>query len=504
MLDPDDAELLRVASLLSAANPFSPERKKLEKAALGRDYAPDADVWSLRGAPRARDENLRRIEAKLEQRLAGVHRALKRAKAPTAEVLSLYEDAVLFLLYHRFDEEMLALAVADEKDEGAGLPAPFFERFEAELSHWLTPLFVHRPASFGAAQLFAFFFQLRRAFVHVFEHLVGASAPAARLRASVWESLFTKTPRRYLQVLTGRMRDFSTLILGPTGSGKELVARAIGRSQFRPFDPGTRRFFPSPFRALSLSALSPTLIESELFGHARGSFTGADRERSGWLETVGPHGVVFLDEIGELDGALQVKLLRVLQTRGFQRIGETETRRFEGKIVAATHRDLSGPWFRPDLYYRLCSDLLMTPSLAEQLRDAPAELEPMLRFVIAGILGDSHPEAVETCAHEVARFAIKVLGRDYPWPGNFRELEQCARNVLLRGTYTPSAGLPSGARGEPWAEGARPLDEMMSRYVSYVFAETGSYLETARRLGVDRRTVKARIDKKLVAAWRHS
>src|SRR6185369_6170470 len=111
--------------------------------------------------------------------------------------------------------------------------------------------------------------------------------------------------------------------------------------------------FAGSFHALNLSALSPTLIESELFGHRRGAFTGALEDRAGWMEVCPPLGTVFLDEIGELDPAIQVKLLRVLQTRMFQRLGDTATRVFRGKIIAATNRDLdSAKDFRRDFYYR--------------------------------------------------------------------------------------------------------------------------------------------------------
>ena len=156
---------------------------------------------------------------------------------------------------------------------------------------------------------------------------------------------------------------------GATGTGKELVARAIGLSRYVPFNEKSQSFqhdFAGSFRAVNLSALSPTLIESELFGHRRGSFTGAVEDRTGWLESCGPHGTVFLDEIGELDPGIQVKLLRVLQTRTFQRIGETDERRFEGKIIAATNRnldeELEGGDFRADFYYRLCADRVTTPT----------------------------------------------------------------------------------------------------------------------------------------------
>src|SRR5690606_29799135 len=124
----------------------------------------------------------------------------------------------------------------------------------------------------------------------------------------------------------------------------ELVARAIGLSRFIPFDPKTQRFaedFAGSFFPLNLSALSATLVESELFGHCRGAFTGALQDRAGWLEVCPHYGTVFLDEIGEVDPQVQVKLLRVLQERTFNRIGETDARRFSGKIIAATNRDLA-------------------------------------------------------------------------------------------------------------------------------------------------------------------
>lgn len=507
-LSAEDRVLLESVAELTIANPFGPERKKLEKKALGSEHQPDADVWSLRGQPRAREQNLVRIEARLGQRLSSLLGELRRAKDPSDQELRLLEDAVLFHLFHRSSDALLALATA--KEDERGLEAPEYPRFEAELTELLAPIAKRRSLRSTPPQLFAAFFQLRRAFVQIFEQLVGASRPAAELRATVWESIFTHRPWRYLESLTDRMRDFSTLIIGPTGSGKELVARAVGLSQFRPFDPSTRRFAASKHLPLNLSALSPTLIESELFGHKKGSFTGAVQDRAGWLEVAGPEGVVFLDEIGELDQALQVKILRVLQTRVFQRIGEAENRRFEGKIISATNRPLqaaidSGA-FRVDLYYRLCSDLIVTPSLAEQLADAPEELGELLRFVVGRIVGDADSPIVDRAAEEVRRVVERELGPSYAWPGNFRELEQCARSVLLHGRYTPAARLPQPTKTEAWADlpagAARPLEEVLERYVSWVFAETGSYLETARRLGVDRRTVKAKVDRRLVATWR--
>src|SRR5262245_32071462 len=183
-------------------------------------------------------------------------------------------------------------------------------------------------------------------------------------------------------------------------------------------------------------ALPSTLIESELFGHKKGAFTGAVDHRAGWLEICSPLGTVFLDEIAETEAAIQVKLLRVVQSRTFQRVGEIKDRPFRGKIVAATNRDLAAEIqaerFRPDLYYRLCSNVIETPSLAEQLKDTPDELAHLVLFLAGRVAGDEEAEAV---ARETDAWITKRLGPDYPWPGNVRELEQCVRNVMISGEY---------------------------------------------------------------------
>ncbi len=156
---------------------------------------------------------------------------------------------------------------------------------------------------------------------------------------------------------------------------------------------------------------------------------------------------MFLDEIGELDAAIQVKLLRVLETRRFQRVGSTDTLTFKGKIIAATNRDLQKEMeagrFRHDLYFRLCADQVTTPSLAEQLSDRPDDLEDLVRFAVGGAL-DLDPDSVNDPAKEVEQVTTEVLawirshlGDSYVWPGNFRELGQCVRNVIVRGRYLP-------------------------------------------------------------------
>ena len=315
----------------------------------------------------------------------------------------------------------------------------------------------------------------------------------------MWQSVFSHDSRRYRRCLFNRMGDMPLLITGPSGTGKELVARAVALSQYIPFDPGSRRFGSGPrghFFPLNLSALSPTLIESELFGHRRGSFTGALEDRGGWLEACGPHGSVFLDEIGEVAQGIQVKLLRVLESRKYQRLGETTPRTFDGKLIAATNRDLSLEMregrFRPDLYYRLCSDIIHTPSLREQLDDRPEELVNLVQFLCHRVVPS---EEAPTLAEDVVEWVCMYLGEAYAWPGNVRELDQCVRNILIRKDYVPAE---EGATGTDLEEALRQstltADELVRLYCTVVYRDTGNYVQTARRLGLDRRTVRSRVD----------
>jgi DNA-binding NtrC family response regulator len=201
-----------------------------------------------------------------------------------------------------------------------------------------------------------------------------------------------------------------------------------------------------------------------------------------------------------------VKLLRVLQTREFRRIGELRSRHFGGKIIAATNRDLAREIqqgrFRVDLYYRLCSDLIETPTLADQIREAPEELHELVLLLARRLVPEDEAARV---AAEVVCWIDAELGPDYPWPGNVRELEQCVRNVLVRGRYQPlrmPSGRVAGPRARLQAElaaGELTADELLSRYCTLIYAETGQYEATARRLELDRRTVKRRIDRELLA-----
>jgi PAS domain S-box-containing protein len=206
-----------------------------------------------------------------------------------------------------------------------------------------------------------------------------------------------------------RERDATVLLTGESGTGKEVVARAIHATSQRS---------AGPFVAVNCAALPGELLESELFGHVRGAFTGAVRDRAGRFE-MAAGGTLFLDEIGELAPALQAKLLRVLQEHAFERVGETRTRHVDVRVLAATNRDLGRAAaegrFREDLYYRLRVIPIEIPPLRQRRED----LLPLIRHLLRRI-GERHNRSLR-----LAPTALRAL-RAYAWPGNVRELE----NVL--------------------------------------------------------------------------
>src|SRR5262249_37326051 len=144
--------------------------------------------------------------------------------------------------------------------------------------------------------------------------------------------------------------------------------------------------FEASFVSINLSQFPEALIESELFGHKKGAFTGAVEGHAGIFERCSPHGAIFLDEIGEASIPVQIKLLRVLQERHFSQVGAHEQRRFSGRVIAATNRSLDAlraeGKFRDDFYYRLCSDVIEVPSLATRLREDPSELDRLIAFIL--------------------------------------------------------------------------------------------------------------------------
>src|SRR6185436_12228942 len=211
--------------------------------------------------------------------------------------------------------------------------------------------------------------------------------------------------------------DLPVLLLGETGTGKEVVARVIHDGSVR---------CDAPFWRVNCGALSPELIDSELFGHERGSFTGAIAQRKGWFEQA-DRGTLFLDEVAELSPAVQVRLLRVLQEGELVRVGGTQTIAVDVRIVAATHRDLGAMVeageFRDDLFYRIAAFPIVIPPLRERAADIPE----LTKYFAARAAQRFELPPVPIAPHEIE------LLLDYSWPGNVRELASVIDRAVLLG-----------------------------------------------------------------------
>jgi two-component system response regulator AtoC len=289
--------------------------------------------------------------------------------------------------------------------------------------------------------------------------LVGASAPMLE----VWKAIGRAAPS-----------DVPVLLVGETGTGKELVARALHEHS-----PRARQ----PFVAVNLAALAPTLLESELFGHEKGAFTGASRRRAGRFELAG-QGTLFLDEIGDLDAGLQTKLLRVLNDGTFERVGGTEVVVNRARIVAATHRPVrpseKGAALREDLYYRLAVVEIAIPPLRARKSDIPMLVAHALRG---------------TRARAVTEEAMEKL-RAYDWPGNVRELVHViARAAVMRGSEVIDVTdlppqlveAPRGRADEESLVLKDAIGALEHRLIEAALERAhGNRTEAARLLGIDR------------------
>jgi two-component system response regulator AtoC len=268
-----------------------------------------------------------------------------------------------------------------------------------------------------------------------------------RLRAEVraerrFGEIVARSPEmvRALEMATKVARHpTSILILGATGTGKELLARLIHNESDRT---------SGPFVAVNCGAIPEGLLESQFFGYVKGAFSGADADREGLFEAA-HGGTLFLDEIGELPEPLQVKLLRVLQEGEVRRVGATQTRRVDARIVAATNRslekDVEEGRFRGDLYYRVAVVTLNLPALRDRPQDVPLLIQHLLAI---------HSERLGVAVHEIDRPAMDAL-LGYPWPGNVRELENVLERalVLAEGPQITLADLPDHLRDA----GSEPL-----------------------------------------------
>ncbi|MCG3150437.1 MAG: Anaerobic nitric oxide reductase transcription regulator NorR [Verrucomicrobiae bacterium] len=460
-------EFLTLVTRAAACNPFSDEFAQLQARITGGRKVSLVDRWNT----------------ELHNLQAAGFTSFKQAEGADREIL---RYASLYEIYHRylaaFDELIAAQLSAGDRS----VPVPFAGK--------ALTLFARRGFNAEEARRhFAIMFQIRRAFRFIDRGLVGQSECMKELRRHLWNNVFTHDIRFYAEHLWNRMEDFSTLLLGETGTGKGAAAAAIGRSGFIPFDEKRGCFaesFTRTFLPLNLSQFPETLLESELFGHRKGAFTGAIADHEGVFARCSPHGAIFLDEIGDVSGPVQIKLLHVLQDRTFTPVGSHDQIRFRGRVIGATNKPIEQlrqtGQFRDDFFYRLCSDVIIVPPLRQRIAEDSSELDDLIALITTRLTGQPVPIALGLPAH-------------YAWPGNVRELEQAIRRVLLTQRYTGDqrAVAPdvAGRLQAGVADGSLDADALLAGYCRLLYERHGTYEEVARRTNLDRRTVKAYIGK---------
>ena len=325
---------------------------------------------------------------------------------------------------------------------------------------------------------------LEKALAHT--HCVDAEMPA--VSASQFGMVGKSAVMQHLlsEIALVAPSEATVLIHGDSGTGKELVARAIHASSARR---------EKPLVALNCAALNESLLESELFGHEKGAFTGADKRREGrFVEADG--GTLFLDEIGDISPMMQVRLLRAIQEREVQRVGSNQTIPVDVRLIAATHRDLAeevnAGRFRQDLYYRLNVVAIEVPSLRQRREDIPLLADHFLqrfaernRKAVKGFT----PQAMDLLIH-------------YDWPGNIRELENAVERavVLLTGEYISERELPLAIASTPiplgQSQDIQPLVEVEKEVILAALEKTGgNKTEAARQLGITRKTLLAKLSR---------
>jgi two-component system nitrogen regulation response regulator NtrX len=285
--------------------------------------------------------------------------------------------------------------------------------------------------------------------------------------------------------------DLTVLVRGESGTGKELVAQALHESSAR-----ARR----PFVAVNCAAIGRELVESELFGHEKGAFTGASARRVGRFEAA-HEGTIFLDEIGDMPPETQAKVLRVLEERSFERVGGTKSIAVDVRVVAATHRDLEAEiargGYRADLYYRLRVVELVVPPLRERLEDLPALVTRLLQQLGARLGRDTK---------RVSDGAMARLAR-HPWPGNVRELRNvieqaavlsagaCIEEADLRLAGPPAPVSAGPLEGTSFAEAKRQVVEQFERtYLSEMLERhDGNISRTAGAVGMARQSLQQKL-----------
>lgn len=482
-LSSEEREFCSLVAKAGTVNHFSPKRLEVDKK-----IAQVSPLASREETFSHLIERITQVIRKMEEENRADYKKYQEPDRKLVEITFLFELFHLYMI--AFDHHISDQLASDSSP----CSVPFADKALAD--------FAQRGFNQEEGlEWFAILFQLRRAYYFIGRQLIGTCPCMDKLRIDLWNNIFTFDQVFFKQHLLQRMEDFSTLILGDTGTGKGTAAAAIGRSGFIPFNSKTRTFtesFTRAFVSLNLSQFPEGLIESELFGHKKGAFTGAVEAHEGIFARCSAQGSIFLDEIGDISIPIQIKLLHVLQDRYFSPVGSHKRLRFSGRVIAATNKDIyelrRKKIFRNDFYYRLCSDVIVMPTLFQRIKEDDQELSALISHVTQRIVGTEQEELTQ----KIHSIINKKLGPHYTWPGNVRELEQAVRRIILKQDYegdrsdvehTPLSQLISDIQQE-----TIDANCLLAQYCAILYEHHQTFQAVSTITGLDRRTVKKYVE----------
>ncbi|MCP3901058.1 MAG: sigma-54-dependent Fis family transcriptional regulator, partial [Desulfobacteraceae bacterium] len=397
-LNPEERRFFKTVYHAAFANPFSMLREKLDLKIAG--------LFPSASRRESTNKCIQEIDSRIKQLEA---EGTAQVSSFAGRDQAIMKIVFLFDIFHKFRDDFDQLILDQIKAKDKPVKALFADKTIALL----------KKRGFSEKKSIHYIglsYQIRRAFYFISHSLIGTTTCMIKFKNHLWNNIFTDDMNLYDNFMWNKMEDFSTLLLGETGTGKGTAAMAIGRSGFIPYNPQNQCFeesFMHAFNSLNLSQFPESLLESELFGHTKGAFTGAVDNYQGVFDRCSPHGSIFLDEIGEIPNHVQIKLLQVLQERSFTPVGSHLQSRFQGRVIAATNKSvkdiLTGKVFRDDFYYRLCSDIIEVPPLRERIQEDASELDTLLDFTVQRMTGHKAPHLIE----RVKRVINKHLGKNY-------------------------------------------------------------------------------------------
>lgn len=496
LLEGEDQRAVEALGALAWGNPFAPEREALVARALGPAYrAPGGGAEAASANDRTLADRAALLVPRAGAALAGAPRADAAAR-------SSYADLVRFLLVCRLADLFRALADACASGALSRRRVSSYRLLREEMARLGA---VREGALAEGSALdhqFAVLFQTSRA-AHAIAHgIVGRSEAARGLRAAAWESIFGRDLRRYERVLHARMREVPTLVSGARGGGQREVAEIVASTTYLPFDGEAMRFTAESEGAelaLDAHACRPREAEARLFGRR----ASGDAVQVGLFARCPEHATVIVGHVDALARRTQARLASALGARAFLPDGGDDPVPFRGKLVATTEADLGAAArdgrASPTLALALRVDVLEVPSLRARIQNDPSDLEALVRRSFTRMLGVDH---VDGTVDEALAF-LDAHRRGHDWPGGLDELEATLRSLLVRGGPTPPPDLPVPAL-DRLASGFRraelEAERLLDAYCTIAYVRWGSYQEAARRLGLDRRTVRARVDDALADA----